>query len=236
MVQSSRLKRKLHPLFPLLLILILSSLFLYFSYPTLKSKLENTFPKYETQRSTLIEQYNMNTGRIDTLLNADHGSISEYGKKLAEASELISKQQTILNEIAQLNLHTLQRTTNSNEYATLQSNMLEDSSRLSKESYVEDVVKEKIAAIDMYNIIKRFDKCIRTIKEKHNLLECRNIYSQISDPVTPSKNYIENSKILLNEYFDLSKSERVGIINTLVSEHNKMINSLEKIINKSISL
>jgi hypothetical protein len=230
MVQSSRLKKTLHPLFPLILFLILGTIFVFLFNKTFNEKVINTYSEYTLSRGEFIEEYNRIKGEINDKLLQKYTDINFYRLNLINSRELNSKLLSNLESLKALDTLSLKK------YDNVDLNVVDDENRIAQSKELDKTIDLKIKSIDMYTIIKDFDNCLKTTKSPTLLSNCNYLYLKIAEPAIITNEYKAEVKSLFTTYNATSNTQRSKGINRIIPYHNKMIQNLEKNINSAISL
>lgn len=230
MVQSSRLKKTLHPLFPLIIFIILGTIFIFLFNKTFNAKVINTFADYSANRSIYIEEYNKIKNEINEKLLQKHTDINFYRLNLVSSRELNKKLLSTLEKLKSLDTQSLKK------YDNVSLNIIDDDKRYNQSLELEKKIELTINSIDMYSIIKDFDNCLKTKKSPSLLSDCNYLYIKIASPAIITNEYKSEVKNLFTTYNAVSNSQRSKGINRIIPYHNKMIQNLEININSAISL
>lgn len=223
MVQSSRLK-KVNPLTPIFVVLVLASLIFLFLLPRINSIVIHNVNKYENERSKIIEEYNSLI--VETTQSKE---LIILKSDLEENKKLVEKRLELLSKLNDLNLKYL-------KYNNPQINSLIQSYRLNDEKINEynlnllNNIDKKISAINSYNLLSDVSVCIKSIGKKYAIEDCRLFVNSLDQ----NSEIYSKSNSLLNSYTILKQADKNKRINEIITLINKEILNLEKIINKNI--
>lgn len=223
MVQSSRLK-KVNPLTPIFVILVLTVLIFILLFPRINSIVLHNVNKYENERTTIINEYNSIV--IET---TESKELIVLKSDLEENKRLVEKRLVLLSKLNDLNNKYL-------KYNNQQINILIQGYRLNDENINEynlnllNSIEQKISAIITYNLLKDVSTCIKSISKNYTIDECKIFVNSLNQ----NSEIYSKSNSFLNSYTTLKQTDRNKRINEIITLINKEIVNLEKLINKNI--
>jgi hypothetical protein len=234
MVQSARLKNKIHPIFPIILVISFISFLGFVALPQILKRNGNEYEGYRAQRSTLVTKYNELNTSLKSVLEFRYVSNDQYLEGLKRAFNIISEIKSTLSTSSNLSIKILDTRLEASRVDEVENDLSELSSQLGTITAIESQIKNKMEAISVIESIQNLTYCLKAVKDRYDLQECEYISENVKSPAILSSIYKKNTTLIFSKYFDYSKNERVKRINWVISEHNKMNSSLQSMVNSPI--
>ncbi|MCC7289799.1 hypothetical protein IT417_00915 [bacterium] len=213
---------------------MVSTIFLVVYLKPLLSKLNTSFLQMEQERSALINEFNQNEELAISFVNRRHKDISDFRGNLVKADGYTSQALNITEELIAHDELLSQLAKYRSKSMLVQSYLEEDNL---KQAHIKEYalkINGRIKIIDYYYQVKNLTTCIKQISNNKTLNDCQSFNVEgiilfINDSQYPKKlNYF------LNNYFELTSSEKVRRLNELINLHNKAVDELERQINAPI--
>ncbi len=234
MVQSPRLKSKIHPIFPIILVLSFISFLGFVALPQILKRNGSEYEGYRAQRSTLVTKYNELNTSLKSVLEFRYVSNDQYLEGLKRAFNIISEIKSTLSTSSNLSIKILDTKLEASRVDEVENDLSELSSQLGTITAIESQIKNKMEAITVIESIQNLTYCLKAVKDRYDLQECEYTSENVKSPAVLSSTYKKNMIQIFSKYFEYSKNERVKRINWIISEHNKMNSSLQTMVNSPI--